>query len=51
VQAGAGIHYSFADWISIGFDYRYLHYDFGNEKMLLNDLTVSGPMLGIGFHF
>jgi opacity protein-like surface antigen len=51
VQAGAGIHYSFADWISIGFDYRYLHYDFGNEKMLLNDLTVSGPMLGVGFHF
>jgi opacity protein-like surface antigen len=51
MQADAGIHYSIRDWVSVGLDYRYLHYDFGNEKMLLNDLTLSGPMLGIGFHF
>ena len=51
LQADAGIHYSIRDWVSVGLDYRYLHYDFGNEKMLLNDLSLSGPMFGIGFHF
>jgi len=50
-QAAGGIHYSIRDWVSIGVDYRYLHYNFGDEGMLLKELTISGPALAIGFHF
>jgi hypothetical protein len=50
-QAAGGIHYSIREWVSIGLDYRYLHYNFGDEAMLLKELTISGPSMAIGFHF
>ena len=48
-QALAGIGYRF-DWGDVRLVYRYLDYQMDDDK-LLQDLTVSGPILGVGFKF
>ena len=48
-QALAGIGYRFS-WGDIRLAYRYLSYDLDDGKHL-EDLDVSGPVLGIGFRF
>ena len=48
-QALAGIGYRFS-WGDIRLAYRYLSYDLDDGKHL-EDLNVSGPVLGIGFRF
>lgn len=48
-QASAGISYSFS-WIDLKMVYRYLDYDMEDDH-LLQDLSFSGPALGVTFHF
>ena len=48
-QALAGIGYRFS-WGDIRLAYRYLSYDLDDGKHL-EDLDVSGPILGVGFRF
>ncbi len=48
-QALAGIGYRFG-WGDIRLVYRYLDYQMDEDKPL-EDLTVSGPLLGVGFRF
>lgn len=48
-QTLAGIGYQF-DWGNIKLVYRHLSYEMDDGK-LLQDLTVSGPVLGVGFQF
>lgn len=45
--AGVGYRYS---WGDIRFGYKYLHYDFSDDY-LMEDLTLSGPALGVSFRF
>jgi opacity protein-like surface antigen len=48
-QLFAGIGYRF-DWGNIRLGYRYLAYEQDDDK-LMRDLEISGPVLGVGFHF
>lgn len=48
-QAMAGVGYRFG-WGDIRLAYRYLSYDFGDDKVL-KDLALSGPILGVGIRF
>jgi hypothetical protein len=48
-QAMAGIAYAFS-WGDVALTYRHLYVDMGSGGMVQN-LTLSGPMLGVGFHF
>jgi hypothetical protein len=48
-QAFAGIGYRFG-WGNIRVGYRHLSYDQDDDK-LLQDLDLSGPVLGVGFRF
>lgn len=48
-QAVAGIGYRF-DWGDVKLAYRHLNYDQDNDK-LLQDVSFSGPALGVGFKF
>jgi hypothetical protein len=48
-QALAGIGYRFS-WGDAKLVYRYLKYDL-DDNNLLQDLDISGPVLGIGFRF
>ncbi len=49
-QALAGIGYRFNSWGSVVLIYRHLEYDQGKNKLLQN-VSFSGPALGISFHF
>jgi len=49
-QALVGMGYRFNDWGSVILAYRYLKYDQGKND-LLQDVSFSGPALGISFHF
>lgn len=49
-QAAASIDYSFTNWFSMGLGYRYLHYDFGDAK-LVKTLNLKGVMIGLSFSF
>lgn len=48
-QLFAGIGYRFG-WGDIRLGYRYLKYELGDGK-LLEDLALSGPLMGVGFRF
>jgi len=48
-QLFAGIGYRFG-WGNVRLGYRYLKYDLDDNK-LLEDLELSGPLLGVGFQF
>ena len=48
-QAAAGIAYRF-EICSVSLMYRYLSWDF-DDSIVLDDLTISGPMLGVKFVF
>lgn len=48
-QAFAGVGYRFG-WGDIKLGYRYLSYDQEDDK-LLQDLALSGPIMGVGFRF
>jgi len=48
-QLFAGIGYMF-NWGDIRLGYRYLEYDQDDDKFL-QDLSFSGPLLGVGFRF
>jgi hypothetical protein len=48
-QAFAGIGYQFG-WGNVRLGYRYLSYDLDDDN-LLQELQLSGPLLGIGFRF
>ena len=47
LQAYAAIGYRFCDWFSMELGYRYLYYDFGDDK----DLKAYGAMFGFRFTF
>lgn len=48
-QLFGGIGYRFG-WGDIRLGYRYLSYDLGDDKVM-EDLKLSGPLLGVGFRF
>ena len=48
-QLFAGIGYRFS-WGDIRLGYRHLSYDLGDDKVM-QDLELSGPILGVGFRF
>jgi hypothetical protein len=48
-QLFGGVAYRFS-WGDIRLGYRYLEYDLGDDK-IVEDLKLSGPVLGIGFRF
>lgn len=48
-QLFAAIGYRFS-WGDIRLGYRYLDYDLGEDKVM-EDLAISGPVLGVGFRF
>ncbi len=48
-QAMAGISYRAAQWADIALTYRHLEWDLGSQ--LVDDLSFSGPMLGVIFRF
>jgi hypothetical protein len=48
-QAMAGISYRAAHWADIALTYRHLEWDLGSQ--LVDDLSFSGPMLGVIFRF
>ena len=48
-QLFAGVGYRFS-WGDIRLGYRYLGYDMDDDKVL-QDLALSGPVLGVGFRF
>ncbi len=48
-QGFAGIGYEF-DWGEVMFDYRYLEYDQGSDK-LIQDLGFGGVQMGVAFRF
>ncbi len=48
-QLFAGIGYRF-NWGDIRLGYRYLKYDL-DDDMIMQDLTMGGPVLGVGFIF
>jgi len=48
-QLFAAIGYRFS-WGDIRLGYRYLDYDLGDDKVM-EDLAISGPVLGVGFRF
>jgi opacity protein-like surface antigen len=50
LQAFAGIGYQFCDWFSMVLGYRYLHYNFDDNK-LVEDASLSGGQLGFVFSF
>jgi len=50
LHAHAGIGFRFCDWFSMALGYRYLYYDFGENK-LVNDLKLYGATLGLSFSF
>ena len=50
LQTFAAIGYRFCNWFSMTLGYRYLHYDFGDSK-LVEDLNLYGPTLGFSFTF
>jgi len=49
-QAFAGLGYRFS-WGDIKLGYRYLSYELDDDNKLLEDLDLSGPLLGVGFRF
>ena len=48
-QVSTGIGYS-ADWGDVFATWRYLRYDFGNDRKFEN-LDFNGPAVGVAFHF
>jgi hypothetical protein len=48
-QASAGFRYAFEKF-DLTFRYRHLHYNFGKNP-LVDDMTVTGPQIGIRFEF
>jgi hypothetical protein len=48
-QGVVGIAYSYK-WGDVGLTYRHLSYDMGGNK-LIEDLSLSGPALGVAFRF
>lgn len=48
-QMFAGVGYRFG-WGNVRLGYRYLKYEF-DDNNLLEDLELSGPLLGVGFRF
>lgn len=48
-QLFAGVGYRFS-WGDIRFGYRHLSYEFDDDKVM-QDMTMSGPVIGIGFRF
>jgi hypothetical protein len=48
-QLFAAIGYQFG-WGDVRLGYRYLYYDLGDDKGI-KDLSVGGPVLGVGFRF
>jgi len=48
-QAMAGIAYAFS-WGDVALTYRHLYIDMGSGNLVQN-FTMSGPMLGVGFHW
>ena len=45
----AGVGYSFS-WGDVALTYRQLYLDMGSGNLVQN-MTLSGPMLGVAFHF
>ena len=48
-QAMAGIGFKASSWADIALTYRYLKWEFDDEK--IDDLVISGPLLGVIFRF
>jgi len=48
-QAMAGIGFRASAWADIALTYRYLKWELDNDK--IDDLTISGPLLGVVFRF
>lgn len=48
-QAMAGVGYKASSWADIVLTYRYLKWEFDNTAV--DDLYISGPLLGAVFHF
>ncbi len=48
-QAMAGVAFKAASWADIALTYRYLKWELDGE--LVDDLSISGPLLGVIFHF
>ena len=48
-QAMAGIAYKASSWADIALTYRYLKWELDNDK--IDDLAISGPLLGVIFRF
>lgn len=49
-QAFAGVGYRFNSWGTVVLAYRHLEYDQGKNDLLQN-VSFSGPALGLNFHF
>ena len=49
-QLFTGIGYKFS-WGDIKAGYRYLNYDLDEDKFIMQELVMSGPVLGVGFRF
>ena len=48
-QLFAGLNYRFNKWDAV-VGYRYMNWDLGNDGFV-EDLTVSGPLIGARFRF
>ncbi len=48
-QALFGVGYRFG-WGDVKFAYRYIGYEFGDDSVL-QDMSLSGPVLGVSFRF
>ena len=48
-QAMAGVGFKAASWADIALTYRYLKWEF--DDMAIEDLAISGPLLGVIFRF
>jgi len=50
LRASAGVGYRF-DWIDLLLTYRHIKYDFGDDLLLMEDISFSGPLIGVNFRF
>lgn len=49
-QVYAAVGYRFG-WGDVLLGYRYLRFDIGDDDIVIDDLEISGPVLGVGFKF
>jgi hypothetical protein len=49
-QIGSTLGYQVNDWLWVRAGYRHLHVDYEDDGFVF-DVEMSGPILGVGFHF